>query len=98
MKNSLACPKCESRKLWQINGVRAHSDTDLLPLPVAVVTETTGSFIKVHNVQTIGHYDAYICAKCGYTEFFADDIEGLKHHPECGIRLLDSTPQQSEYR
>ncbi|MBW2523333.1 MAG: hypothetical protein JRI23_04130 [Deltaproteobacteria bacterium] len=94
MKNSLACPKCQGRKIWQINGESGPSTLR----PIAMRTESKGDWIKVLETRELGHYDAYTCAGCGYTEFFAGGVDELRHHPEAGVQLLDTTPQQGEYR
>jgi len=96
MKNSLACPKCQSRKLWRIENVRHESDISKgRELPVAMtlyygVLGTTG--------QAHGKYDAYVCSQCGYTEFWAHSFDKLVPDPESGIHLIDTTTHQSAYQ
>ena len=109
MKNSLACPKCETRRLWRIDEFAAKQpDTGVgsgkTPLRVAVGVRTPPtqepSWFEGDGSQWFdaGKVEAWVCAKCGYTELWSRDFGALRHLPESGVHLVDTTPQQSEYR
>jgi predicted nucleic-acid-binding Zn-ribbon protein len=108
MKSSLACPKCDSRRLWRIEEFAAkdpsYSGGGKRPLMVAVAvrtppTQEPGWFSDDGPERfDAGQVEAWVCAKCGYTELWSRDFEALRHLPESGVHLIDNTPQQSEYR
>ena len=91
MKNSLTCPKCQSRKLWRIEKFRTGPDIGG-ELPVAAWRRR-----GVLGTST-GHFDVYICVECGYTEFFVEDFGELKPNPKRGFHLIDNSPRQAGYR
>ncbi|MBW2523329.1 MAG: hypothetical protein JRI23_04110 [Deltaproteobacteria bacterium] len=99
MKNSLACPKCQSRKLWRVERVASCDRPGSVPCQLRVVVRrdrpTDGFF---DTAQTMGYFDAYICAECGYSELFAHYFDELIANPEAGVHFIDTTPQQGEYR
>lgn len=99
MKNTLACPKCDSRKLWRIERFRHDSDiAGGRELPVAIFVAEGEGPLGMDLHKRAGRYDAYVCAQCGYSEFWAHGLNELTHRPEDGIHFIDTTPQQGEYR
>ena len=111
MENSLACPKCESRKLWRIERYDG-GDSSSYGGPWRLVHQRqtpprrpprekwslwSGYDTGVESYTT-GLVDAYVCAACGYTEFWSHGFEKLEHNPESGIHFIDTTPQQGQYR
>lgn len=91
MKNSLACPKCESRTLWRIEDFRTGPEFGgELPVAAWRMAGIVG--------KRVGRFEAFVCSQCGYTEFWATSIEELQPKPRKGIHFIDTTPQQSEYR
>lgn len=111
MKNSLACPKCESRKLWRIEKLRvADKDNQRVfhrPILLALGRKlakapTLGTLERIwHGPQDsydAGTIDAWACAECGYTELWSRDLDKLEHNPDDGVHLVDTTPQQGQYR
>jgi len=104
MKNSLACPKCQSRKLWRIEKYAAKTEHGGGPCHLRPAVLRKGAakrgFLGVSTPELYdsGYTDAYICSSCGYTEFWSHGFEGLVPNPDDGVHLIDTTPQQGEYR
>jgi predicted nucleic-acid-binding Zn-ribbon protein len=60
MKASRRCPKCQSTDLrWQ-----------LLSLDHVNVSPVGPGFVVTPDLVRIRLFDAYICAGCGFTEFY----------------------------
>jgi predicted nucleic-acid-binding Zn-ribbon protein len=83
MKKTLQCPKCEGREIWRIEQMleRGHGSR---PEPFAVMLEPafwTGSVPH-------GTFEAFICKACGYTEWYAKNIEFLREDPANGVHLI----------
>ncbi|MBW2458181.1 MAG: hypothetical protein JRI68_26995 [Deltaproteobacteria bacterium] len=101
MKESLRCPKCDSRRLWVIDPLRVPSE-----VPEGEVLRVVhhqppdgGGFFAITRRHPVGHFVAYVCAACGLTEFYADDMDELEPDPTNGVRLVDNTdPQQGPFR
>lgn len=111
MKISLACPKCESRRLWRVEKLKyvdhVQQSATSRPLRLALARKVAnppeqGALQRIwHGSQDsydAGVIDAYVCAQCGYTELYARDIEELEHNPEDGVHLIDTTAQRGKYR
>lgn len=45
-----------------------------------------------------GSIDAWLCAACGYTEFWSHSFEKLSHNPADGVHFIDATPEQGGFR
>jgi predicted nucleic-acid-binding Zn-ribbon protein len=87
MKKALQCPKCEGRVLWRIEKVREHGDQNSLkPLPAGVERRWWGS-------AALGGFETFICAGCGYTEWYAYGLETLKPDEKLGIQRIDNRPE-----
>ncbi len=101
MKAKEMCPKCEGRKLYVIDEVAQPAQESInLVIPLAVTTletasDTVGLLTDNKYRAVIGRYQAWICASCGFTEWYAKDFE---EHLEAavrarvrGVRLVDRT-------
>lgn len=91
MKESQVCPKCRSSKLWRIEQFAAEeSGGPPAPLRAAVrrADPQVPGFFGKPGTYTAGFVDAYICAGCGYTELWAQDLDELVDNPEAGVHLL----------
>ena len=104
MRSSLLCPKCQCRKLWQIEQPH-HDNTFSGGTPIRVVYQKgvgprgSGFFSDGSRKRaSVGHYDVFICSSCGYAEWYAQDFEELQENPEDGIRLLDGETHAGPYR
>jgi predicted nucleic-acid-binding Zn-ribbon protein len=94
MKSSLICPKCRSRRLWQIEEVRQLQPGNIEAM-VMSVTAVDG------NVEA-GRFEAWVCAECGFTEWYAKEANAelarLAAFPYSGVRLIDTTAQCGPFR
>ena len=99
MKASLACPKCQSRQLWQIAEVRFpdyESSNATHPMCVTAVNPTA------YDRELAGTFESWVCANCGFTEWYAfranDVLARLAAIPNSGVRFIDTTPRQGPFR
>lgn len=91
MKNSMCCPKCNSRRIWVVSPLRTVHEyapgTHALNLDYE---QTVGTNFLTRHKSPAGTLDAWICAECGYSELWASGLERLEHAPERGVRLIES--------
>lgn len=90
----MRCPKCNGRRIWRIQEFQTESDTTkgwTLPVVYGRRTATGGE-------QSVGTFDAWICAKCGYTEWYASGLEALTADPDKGVHLIDAEPPEAPFR
>ncbi len=71
MKEQQQCPKCDGRKVWQLDNFQG------------------ADMRRMRVFELIGFFDVFICAACGYTEFYARDFDDLAVDAEAGINLID---------
>jgi hypothetical protein len=96
LKRDKVCPQCEHRKLWHVEKVllpEIDSSTvrNVLgnrPAPLPVIAEATWS-----GVRTTGQFEAFICAGCGWTEWYATGLAELKENPAAGVHFVDAEPK-----
>ncbi|MBW2526141.1 MAG: hypothetical protein JRI23_18310 [Deltaproteobacteria bacterium] len=92
MKQSRACPKCQSTKLWRIDEFAAE-ESGGPPAPLRAVVRRSDpnkpGFFGKPGTYSAGYVDAFICGKCGYTELWTRDLDELVHNPAAGVHLLD---------
>lgn len=93
MKNSCKCIKCGGDQLWVVDEVRQpiyESQYGTFTMPV------TAQEIQQNRVE-VGSFQIIICAACGYTEWYAYNLENLAKIP--GARLVGpSRPGNDPYR
>ena len=89
MRKTLICPKCGGRKLWQISSVKeVHSTMQgLRPEPIGIVYHRRWGVVTGE-----GYFEAFICAGCGFTEWYAHGFETLKEDRENGIHFINNEP------
>lgn len=85
MRKTLICPKCEGRKLWHIENVQEL--TEMGPKPIRVAFNQT-----LFRAKPLGFFEAFICAGCGYTEWYAHGIEEMRPSAKDGIHFIDNEP------
>jgi hypothetical protein len=91
VKRNQRCTKCDGKKIWVVEAFRVPTDTAQgQVLPVATQEESGKSFLAMARAKAVGRFDLYVCAGCGHSELWADDIQELREDPAKGIRLLDS--------
>src|SRR5262245_11168854 len=106
MKFSGKCSKCGSVRLWVIETVGVgNGSPNRRDLPVTVAYIPPGDvpfwslrFSDVSKYVEVGTFEAWVCANCGFTEWYAKDVNDtlaeLAKHPETGIRLVDASNSQ----
>jgi len=89
LKKTLQCPKCDSRKLWRIETMPDRGQFDR-PHPMAVTVEH-GRW-RPREIA-VGTFETFICAECGYTEWYASGLDKLEAAPDKGVHFIDTTPE-----
>jgi predicted nucleic-acid-binding Zn-ribbon protein len=94
MRTTHRCPKCEGTKLYvcenrQPNHRYSNSVVNFHITSVRLIDE--GGSESRHDV---GAYETWSCAACGYTEWYAQDKDGvlerLSKVADSGVRVIDS--------
>lgn len=100
MKRTHQCPKCSSRRLWQIDSVlqvdaSGEMADRISSTPLGLTAARIGERGSQFRMSTIGPLEAITCHDCGYTEFYAREFSAVLAHlatdPRNGIRFLDAT-------
>jgi hypothetical protein len=74
------CLKCDNRRLWVIDKVsQPELDSSNRVWPMAVGARE-GQFLTSDRIA-VGSFQLIVCAECGYSEWYARDIDNLKHLP-----------------
>jgi len=73
MKESLQCLKCESRRLWVIEPFRTPGELEGPILRVVNHQDPVEQGLFVTRRKPHGHFEAYICCNCGFTELSYGD-------------------------
>lgn len=106
MKNTRTCPKCRSAQLWVIREVcrQVEGCSNLVsPVPVTAANFSEYSLEPDKgSAASIGTFEAWICCSCGFTEWYAKDINGklatLSQFPETGVVFYNGPPRGGAYR
>lgn len=102
MRTHSRCPKCNGTKLYVVENHQPESDSSngIAIFRVATpaidheeVGARDGSSYRTH----VGTYETWICAGCGYTEWYAKDpehlLEKLSKMRNSGVRVVSSEPK-----
>lgn len=91
MKHTQQCPKCEGRRLWVVERFRLPGEAGPgAELPVVTHHEKGGLF-TLGRASPVGRFNLWVCATCGFSELWAEGLEGLRDDPSAGIRLVDQS-------
>lgn len=77
MKATETCPKCQCRRLFVIEKVAQAADDSIngvIPMSVTTLRVPSRDLgLQEDNSYRaeIGHFEAWVCSKCGYTEWYA---------------------------
>ena len=83
MKNSRKCIKCECEAIWKIDPLTVPDPrfaNTTIPVPVGlreVENPDADLLDRPAKLQQVGTFDVYVCARCGYSELWAKDIDDL---------------------
>ncbi len=95
MRESETCPKCRSRKIFVVKKVgNEHAEyAETVPLPVAVVELPSGGGLFGGSAEVVqaGHFEAWVCGKCGLTEWYAQNLDAIARLAQAspGVRVID---------
>jgi predicted nucleic-acid-binding Zn-ribbon protein len=82
MKDSHECPKCGHGEILFVPQIADRDDRDLVrPLSLHV------QHYDWKDVE-MGKLEAYVCRKCGYTELYTVQAEGMPLDKVPGARVL----------
>lgn len=106
MKLSRQCPKCESRQLWIIDKIleRTRPDSSVLrPMPITIANfDASNGRTNSFSTLTVGCFEAWICSQCGFTEWYAKEMNGalamLSRVADTGVTFYNGQPPQSPFR
>ena len=97
MRKTHTCPKCQGKRLWRIEKVN-HDNTYAGGAHLRVAYERAIGAAKTGlgatgrpSVKSVGHFDLFVCRGCGYSEWYARDLEGLAHNPAAGVFEIDAS-------
>jgi predicted nucleic-acid-binding Zn-ribbon protein len=102
MRTTETCPKCRSRKIYVVDQVGLVGEAgEMRALPVArgpVIVEDAGVFGgPAERIVAAGTFEAWVCGKCGFTEWYAKKIKrliDLAAH-SAAVRVIDHDPDPS---
>ena len=106
MRTSSKCPKCEGTKIFVCENKQPDHQYQNSIVRFSVTTVATaghGILSKEGNEDRtpVGFYETWICAGCGYTEWYAKDpenlLERLSKIRDSGVSVL-SAPPAAPYR
>lgn len=98
MRNTNTCPKCESTAIWAIEQVNQPSSRSSQSVKKMVVTSgmvppAKEGFFEIAECVEAGNFELRVCARCGYTEWYAADanrmLAKLAKAPGMGVRLIE---------
>jgi hypothetical protein len=77
-----------------VKGQGEYSEAVLAPLavtyPRAVGPEKKGSLNKPDEERPIGRLEAYVCSRCGFTEWYTEEPNEIPIGPEYGTEIMDA--------
>jgi predicted nucleic-acid-binding Zn-ribbon protein len=103
MRTTATCPKCSGKKIV-VTDLCEVRDNKGVPIPVLVGTIRMSIMGKTIDAGKagIGSFESWICAACGYTEFYAKDlgdVDALAAARPDAVRIVDSTlPARGPFR
>lgn len=74
------CPKCSGQKFAVMPKFQQpYEDVATIPFPPLAVAFPKNKWTGIgKNLETFGHFETWICLGCGYTEFYARELEDLE--------------------
>jgi predicted nucleic-acid-binding Zn-ribbon protein len=89
MRTTHVCPKCQGRKLFVVDPVRMpDEDGNMSTVPFC------GGILDGTKVQ-VGRVEAWLCAACGYVEYYARDatkmLASMVAQKDANVRYIDGS-------
>jgi predicted nucleic-acid-binding Zn-ribbon protein len=101
MRTTATCPKCSGTKIVVDELRQIAPGVNARPVP-ALAWETNSGPLGAPEVKQVGSFEAWICAACGYTEFYAKylwDIDKLAAERPDDVRIVHGiNPQRGPFR
>lgn len=97
MQSTLECPKCSGQKFAMTGEFRIpRQDCANMTAPFPPIAfDWLPSSRTCRQRTTVGTVATWICLGCGYTEFYARNLDGVvavaNQHPD-QVRIIDATP------
>jgi predicted nucleic-acid-binding Zn-ribbon protein len=100
MRTQSRCPKCSGTKLYVCENQQPESDSSngisaFRVIAVPISQDDTGAKDGSSYRTHVGSYETWICAACGYTEWYAKDdehlLEKLSKIRNSGVRFVDGS-------
>jgi len=106
MKANESCPKCASVELLVVDGASTvhpeTPDSTIAPMTLffRVANPNAGFFDSDTKIVRSAGFDAWICAGCGYTEWYAKSVTELRSLAEksSAVRLVSRSGGDGPYR
>jgi len=74
MKSSIQCPRCNARRIWNVRNALEHSVQGPSPLG---------------EPQGLNPLEVFMCAECGFTEWYTAQPKSLDPHPDAAVVELN---------
>jgi hypothetical protein len=87
IKRDQLCPNCEGRLFLHV--ARVQELGGLNRATEMTITHRRGA-------PGDGAFEQFICTGCGYTEWYAGDLQSVRPDPEQGIHLIDARTPDHE--
>jgi predicted nucleic-acid-binding Zn-ribbon protein len=103
MRTTATCPKCSGKKVIvaELRHRNAIDDNMERIDRVPVVGFVVPGFLTT-TINFLGRFESWICAACGYTEFYAKDlgdVDALAAKCPEEVRIVDSAaPKKGPFR
>ena len=70
MRNSIRCPKCDQRRILHVSEIK---DKAQVPKGAVMAIDAVAPVWVLGTWKNVGVLECYICASCGYTEWYTRD-------------------------
>lgn len=113
MKHGSQCPKCGSDRIWAIDKLArpvpgSLRDAEVIHVMAVRVERPPTALDRIvgnespAELRIVGVFEARICAECGYTEWYANEVNDglleLSQMEGTGVRLLSTASRGGPFR
>jgi len=111
MRTTLRCPKCDSRKIYEMAPFAIPEwqySNSVKPFPVVTRPGTIQLLpgeTEIPDRRVAGTFEVWLCSSCGYTEWYAQQtrglaelLAGLARIQSSGVRFHDGDAAPAPYR
>ncbi len=94
MKQTGACPKCNSRKIGYLENVIHRTEAEIssqlirghCPAPLGRTRSESGGLIKITKEEPVGKLEAYFCCSCGFYETYIKEPSSIQFETIIGFK------------